>query len=210
MEKNYVVYHLHSDLSNGVTNIDSVTKYNEYIDYAKSLGMKAMAFSEHGSVLEWVHKKNAIEKAGMKYIHAEEFYVTKELYQYPDDTELCESLLGTDPEEAQKEIEEFLEGNKFQVRDNYHCVLIAKNYEGVKEINALSSKAFVRDGHFYYQPRITFEELINTSDNILITTACIGGILASGTPDIQEDFLNFLIKKIDVIWKFNIIVMICR
>lgn len=197
MEKNYVVYHLHSDLSNGVTNIDSVTKYNEYIDYAKSLGMKAMAFSEHGSVLEWVHKKNAIEKAGMKYIHAEEFYVTKELYQYPDDTELCESLLGTDPEEAQKEIEEFLEGNKFQVRDNYHCVLIAKNYEGVKEINALSSKAFARDGHFYYQPRISFEELINTSDNILITTACIGGILASGTPDIQEGFLNFLVKNKD-------------
>lgn len=197
MEKNYIVYHLHSDLSNGVTNIDSVTKYNEYIDYAKSLGMKAMAFSEHGSVLEWVHKKNAIEKAGMKYIHAEEFYVTKELYQYPDDTELCESLLGTDPEEAQKEIEEFLEGNKFQVRDNYHCVLIAKNYEGVKEINALSSKAFARDGHFYYQPRISFEELINTSDNILITTACIGGILASGTPDIQEEFLNFLVKNKD-------------
>lgn len=197
MEKNYVVYHLHSDLSNGVTNIDSVTKYNEYIDYAKSLGMKAMAFSEHGSVLEWVHKKNAIEKAGMKYIHAEEFYVTKELYQYPDDTELCESLLGTDPEEAQKEIEEFLEGNKFQVRDNYHCVLIAKNYEGVKEVNALSSKAFARDGHFYYQPRISFEELINTSDNILITTACIGGILASGTPDIQEEFLNFLVKNKD-------------
>ena len=197
MERNYVVYHLHSDLSNGVTNIDSVTKYNEYIDYAKSLGMKAMAFSEHGSVLEWVHKKNAIEKAGMKYIHAEEFYVTKELYQYPDDTELCESLLGTDPEEAQKEIEEFLEGNKFQVRDNYHCVLIAKNYEGVKEINALSSKAFARDGHFYYQPRISFEELINTSDNILITTACIGGILASGTPDIQEEFLNFLVKNKD-------------
>ena len=32
MEKNYVVYHLHSMLSNGVTNIDSVTKYNEYVD----------------------------------------------------------------------------------------------------------------------------------------------------------------------------------
>lgn len=24
---NYVVYHLHSDLSNGVTNVDSVTKF---------------------------------------------------------------------------------------------------------------------------------------------------------------------------------------
>ena len=29
---NYTVYHLHSDLSNGVTNIDSVTKFTEYVD----------------------------------------------------------------------------------------------------------------------------------------------------------------------------------
>lgn len=40
----YTVYHLHSDLSNGVTNIDSVTKYKEYIARAQELGMKAMAF----------------------------------------------------------------------------------------------------------------------------------------------------------------------
>lgn len=76
---NYTIYHLHSDLSNGVTNIDSVTKYNEYIAYAASLGMKAMGFSEHGSILEWVHKKTKIESCGMKYIHAEEFYVTEQL-----------------------------------------------------------------------------------------------------------------------------------
>ena len=54
---NYVVYHLHSDLSNGVTNIDSITKFNQYIDYAASLGMKAMAFSEHGSIFQWLKKK---------------------------------------------------------------------------------------------------------------------------------------------------------
>ena len=29
--ENYTVLHLHSDMSNGVTNIDSVTKYIEYI-----------------------------------------------------------------------------------------------------------------------------------------------------------------------------------
>ena len=63
-------YHLHSDLSNGVTNVDSVTKYGEYIERAKECGMKALAFSEHGSVFEWYHKKTAIENAGMKYIHA--------------------------------------------------------------------------------------------------------------------------------------------
>lgn len=195
-DKNYVVYHLHSDLSNGVTNIDSVTKYFEYIDYAKSLNMMAMGFSEHGSVLEWVHKKNKIEAAGMKYIHAEEFYITEELYKYPDiPDEVYESMLGMDEAEAQSEIEEHLENGKYQVRDNYHCVLIAKNYDGVEELNELSSKAFLRDGHFYYNPRITIDELINTSDNIIITTACLGGILASENKPMQEKMLKFCIKN---------------
>ena len=192
---NYTVYHLHSDLSNGVTNIDSVTKYNEYISYAQSLGMRAMGFSEHGSILEWGHKKTKIESCGMKYIHAEEFYVTEQLYFEPDTIELCKSLLGTDEKEAQEEINKYIEENKTQKRDNYHCVLIAKNYDGVVELNELSSRAFVRDGHFYYNPRISFDELISTSDNIIICTACIGGILASGTKEIQEKFLKFLIDN---------------
>lgn len=161
MNDNYVVYHLHSDLSNGVTNIDSVTKYDEYIDYAASLGMKAMAFSEHGSVMEWTFKKNKIESKGMKYIHAEEFYVTETLEE--------------------------------KIRDNYHCVLIARNYDGVLELNKLSSIAFNRDdGHFYYAPRISFEELINTSDNIIICTACISSILASDNVPLKERFIVFL------------------
>lgn len=164
MSENYVVYHLHSDLSNGVTNIDSVTKYNEYIDYAASLGMKAMAFSEHGSVMEWTFKKEKIEAKGMKYIHAEEFYVTESL--------------------------------KEKVRDNYHCVLIAKNHDGVRELNKLSSIAFNReDGHYYYTPRITFEELINTSDNIIICTACLASILASDNALLKERFIMFLTQN---------------
>ena len=43
---NYTILHLHSDSSNGITNIDSVTKYNQYIERAKELNMIAMAFSE--------------------------------------------------------------------------------------------------------------------------------------------------------------------
>lgn len=161
MSDNYVVYHLHSDLSNGVTNIDSVTKYNEYIEYAASLGMTAMGFSEHGSVFEWLKKKEAIEKTGMKYIHAEEFYITETLEE--------------------------------KIRDNYHCVLIARNYDGVLELNKLSSISFNReDGHFYYAPRITFEELINTSDNIIICTACLASILASNNASLKERFIAFL------------------
>ena len=201
--QNYTVYHCHSDLSNGVTNIDSITKFEEYVDYAASLGMKAFAFAEHGSVFQWVKKKVYIEKKGMKYIHAEEFYVTEELFQEPKTeeyekqlTELTESLLGTDPEMAQQEIYSFIEDNKTKVRDNYHVVLIAKNYDGVCELNELSSKAFNKeDGHFYYAPRITMDELINTSDNILVTTACIGGILCQGNKDIQTKMMEFLVAN---------------
>ena len=164
MADNYVVYHLHSDLSNGVTNIDSITKYTEYVDYAASLGMKAMAFSEHGSCFEWLKKKETIEKAGMKYIHAEEFYITETLDE--------------------------------KVRDNYHCVLISRNYDGILELNKLSSKAFNReDGHFYYVPRMTFEELINTSDNIIICTACLASILASDNIPLKERFISFLAQN---------------
>lgn len=78
-------------------------------------------------------------------------------------------------------------------RDNYHCVLIARNYEGVLEINKLSSKSFNReDGHFYYMPRITFDELVNTSDNVIVTTACLGGILHNGNDNLKDRFIRFL------------------
>ena len=198
MGDNYVVYHLHSDLSNGVTNIDSITKYNEYIDYAASLGMKAMAFSEHGSVMEWTFKKEKIEAKGMKYIHAEEFYVTEKLWWYDEDEidKYAESLLGCDEEEAQEKIYEYMLSVRKQKRDNYHCVLIAKNHDGVRELNKLSSIAFNReDGHYYYTPRITFEELIDTSDNIIICTACLASILASDNTFLKDQFISFLTQN---------------
>lgn len=163
---NYVVYHLHSDLSNGVTNVDSVTKFGDYIALAKEYGMKAMAFSEHGSVFEWWHKKRAIEAAGMKYIHAVECYLTETLEE--------------------------------KVRDNYHCVLIARNYDGFLELNRLVSASFNRkDNHFYYVPRLSFGELFSTSENIIVTSACVGGVLGKGGETVQERFLDFLSKHKD-------------
>ena len=158
---NYTPYHIHSMLSNGVTNIDSITDFHDYVDRAKELGMSAFAFSEHGSLFHWVKKKEYIESCGMKYIHAAEVYLTE-----------------TDAE---------------KVRDNYHCILIAKNYDGVKELNRIISKSFNRnDNHFYYYPRVTMDELIATSDNILVTSACLGGVIHSGQPLVKERFLGFL------------------
>lgn len=163
---NYTIYHLHSDLSTCVTSIDSITKYNQYIDRAKECGMKAIAFSEHGSVMEWVKKKETVEKAGMKYIHAEEFYVTETLEE--------------------------------KIKDNCHVIVIAKNYDGVRELNKLSSKAFNRsDGHYYYVPRISMGELEQTSDNLMVTSACLASPLSKGNDNFKKRFLKFLITHKD-------------
>lgn len=149
--KNYTVFHLHDDTSNCNGYADSCTKFNEYINLAKKNNMKAIAFSNHGGIYDWVKKKQYCDKNKIKYIHGVELY-------------LCINL-----------------------QDNtrgYHIGLYAKNWEGVKELNSLMSIATSKgvkddnsDRHAYFNPRISFEELMNTSDNIIITTACLASAL---------------------------------
>ena len=163
---NYTILHLHTDLSTATTNIDSVTKSEDYIKKVASLNMKAIAFTEHGNLLNWAKKKELCEKYGLKYIHGIEAYLTQTLDE--------------------------------KIKDNYHCCLYAKNYEGVKELNKLVSRSFNRkDNHFYYTPRISLDELENTSNNIIVTSACLGGIFGKASSDIQERYLNFFIKNKD-------------
>jgi DNA polymerase III subunit alpha len=170
---NYIVYHLHSDESNPTagTGADSATKFTDYLDRAAELGMKAIAFSEHGNIFNWVHKKQETENRGLKYIHANEVYLT-----------------------------EHIDKERGLIRDNFHFMLIAKNWEGVKELNKLSSKAFDReDGHFYYNPRITFDELFNTSDNIIMTSACLASPLwraiKNQNDKMLQKFMDFFVQN---------------
>ena len=61
------------------------------------------------------------------------------------------------------------EGEK--IRDNYHTVLIAKNKEGFVELNRLVSVTTKPD-HFYYKPRLTFDEFLGISNNVIKISAC--------------------------------------
>lgn len=63
-----------------------------------------------------------------------------------------------------------------KIRDNYHTILMAKNMDGVKELNTLVSKSCDSD-HFYYNNRISFDEFLNISDNIITTSACLASPL---------------------------------
>jgi DNA polymerase-3 subunit alpha len=137
---NYTVYHLHTDNSL----LDSVTKYQAYVDKAVELGQTALAFTEHGNIYNWPKKKMACDKAGIKYIHGVECYLT--------------------------------ETHSVKERDNFHTVLLAKNEAGVLEINRLVSKS-TEESHFYYKPRISFDEFLGISKNVIKISACLASPL---------------------------------
>jgi len=163
---NFTVYHLHDDTSNCNGYADSCSNYKEYIKLAKKQSMKSIAFSNHGGMYDWMKKKQDCDKAGIKYIHGIEAY-------------LC---------------------TKFESDERgYHIGLYAKNYEGVLELNSLNSKSTSKgklddktDRRMYYNPRISLEELMNTSENIIVTTACLASILWRKKNDEDDYVLTFL------------------
>lgn len=139
-DKNYVCYHLHTELSL----LDSCTNFKLYVDRAVELGQKAICFTEHGNIYNWVEKKMYVNKMGLKYLHGVEIYMTATL--------------------------------KEKVRDNFHTILIARNYSGLQEINTLVDMSTQED-HFYYKPRITFDEFKNISNNVIKISACLASPL---------------------------------
>lgn len=74
-----------------------------------------------------------------------------------------------------------------KVRDNYHTVLIAKNYDGFVEINNLFRKSYQED-HTYYKHRISFEEFLNISDNVIKISACLQSPLNKYRLKIQDNY----------------------
>lgn len=223
--KNYTVYHLHTQLSL----LDSTTKHSDYIARAVELGQTAIAFTEHGHIYQWVEKKMACEKAGLKYLHGCEVYLTEALLVPPDPSEVRRQVMEEvwqrekeydELREAPKKLEAYLEmlqknpegkayydrfcddldalheneakepepfdtanyiswrtdeltkAGMHKVRDNFHTILIARNYAGLQEMNELISRSTHSD-HFYYKPRITFEEFLSLSNNVIKISACL-------------------------------------
>lgn len=170
---NYVTYHLHTELSL----LDSCTNFKLYIDKAKELGQTAICFSEHGNCYNWIEKKMYCKEQGIKYLHGVECYLTEKLYEYPEvSDEWFEAQLGRDEKEVQAEYEAILEEGKKKIRDNYHTILIAKNYAGFQELNTLVDLS-TQDDHFYYKPRLTFDEFKGISDNVIKISACLASPL---------------------------------
>lgn len=124
--------------------LDSCTDFREYVDMAKSLGMKAIATTEHGLHRGYIGKKLYCDEVGMKLLIGVEAYLTEQL--------------------------------ETKVRDNYHTILIAKNQAGLQELHQLIRMS-TDEEHFYYDNRLSFDEFLNISDNIISTSACLASPL---------------------------------
>ena len=88
----------------------------------------------------------------------------------------------------------------------FHLVVLAKNNEGLKQINRMVR---VANNHFYYKPLLPYPYLFEHPDDIFITTACaLGSIGQSFNPAMKnipsENAEVFLNKLLDVFGKDNV------
>jgi len=144
--------HSHYSLQDGACTVDGL------IQAAKKFGMKSVALTDHGvmyGVIEFYKKASA---AGIKPIIGMEAYIVEEGSRF-----------------ERKSGESNGKGKK---KKNYnHLILLAKNYEGYKNLRTLTTLAHTEG--FYYRPRIDIELLQKYREGLICTSACAGGVVAA-------------------------------
>ena len=140
---NFVHLHVHTEYSL----LDGAAPLNRLVDTAKALKMPALAMTDHGNMYATIKFVDLCKKAGIRPIVGCEFYVVDDMHSH--------EAKNTDDSRY------------------YHLVLLAKDYEGYKNLSKLNSYAWI-DG-FYYKPRIDLELLERYSSHLICLTACIAG-----------------------------------
>jgi DNA polymerase-3 subunit alpha len=138
---------VHLHLHSQYSLLDGAVRLADLIKQVKALGMPAVAVTDHGNMFGAVDFYIQAIASGIKPILGCETYVA--LKDRRDRTE----------------------------RANHHLILIARNYEGYKNLMYLVSMGFVEG--FYYRPRIDKEILKKHSTGLIGATACLGGEVAT-------------------------------
>lgn len=152
--KPYVPLHLHTEYST----LDGVGKPQEIVQRAKELGHPACAITDHGTMAGVVGFYSAAKKAGVKPIIGCEFYTTP---------------LGRACTERVKYDEPALRNHHSHQRNNYHLIILAKDYRGYENMNELMKLSYAKG--FYYRPRIDHEALEHYKEGLIVSSACILG-----------------------------------
>ena len=170
---NFYNLHLHTNLGSPY---DALGTPKEWVDAAVGMGIDTMAVTEHGnmnSLAEFVLSSQEQNKNGVRFkpIYGVEFYVIKSLQEWQHDKELHESF-----SKSKKK------GNNpvplARLRHTSHLVVWAKNPTGLRNLFHLVSLSH-KEPYFYRKPRIDLKLLMEHSDGLAGSNACMGGVLGS-------------------------------
>jgi DNA polymerase III subunit alpha len=136
--------HLHVHTQYSI--LDGASNISHLIDKVKSLGMEAVAITDHGNMFGVKEFHASALKKGIKPVIGCEIYVAKRSIS----------------EVAGKED-----------RSGDHLILLAKNLTGYKNLIKLVSTAWIKG--FYYKPRIDKKLLAQYREGLIATSACLAG-----------------------------------
>ena len=137
--------------------LDGQSSVSKRVDKAVANGMKGMAITDHGDM-----------------------FGIKELFNY------CNKVNGKLRDEGKPEFKPIFGCEMYVARrkksdrsdpkvdkSGYHLIVLAKNYNGYKNLIKLVSRAWV-DG-FYMRPRTDREDLERYHEDLIVCSACIAG-----------------------------------
>jgi DNA polymerase III subunit alpha len=130
--------------------LDGLQKVPEMLDHIKSLGMDAVALTDHGTLSGAIEFYNEAKKRGIKPIIGVEAYVAPRSH--------------TD------------KSGKIDANP-YHLILLAQNNQGYQNLMRLVSTAHL-DG-YYYKPRVDRELLAKYHTGLIALSGCAGGEVAT-------------------------------
>jgi DNA polymerase-3 subunit alpha len=133
--------------------MDGVATPEEYVERAKSVGMTAIAVTDHGTLSGHRAMTRAAKAQGLKPILGVEAYFALDRHDKRD------NKARTTPLD----------------RLYNHLIIIAKNDQGLENLGRLNEVAW-NEG-FYRKPRIDFEVLDKYGDGLIVSTACMGGLI---------------------------------
>src|SRR5690348_3962582 len=144
MAEQFIHLHLHTDYSllDGACNVDRL------VDRVHSLGMPAVAMTDHGNIFGAGEFFNAATKHGVKPIIGCELYVCKKDDHHTERT----------PPEG----------------DTYnHLLVLAQSEEGYRNLAKITSEASLHG--FYYKPRISKKFLAEHTQGLIALSGCLKG-----------------------------------
>ena len=170
-DQDFVHLHVHTEFSL----LDGLSKIKKLVAHAKSLNMRALAITDHGTMFGVIDFYRACKAVGIKPILGVEGYQAKRRMQDRD------SKLDAKP---------------------YHLLMLAQNMTGYKNLLKIASAAQLEG--YYYKPRIDRQFLIDHADGIITTTGCLAAQIPSLVLDGQTDTARDLIhENVDIFGRDN-------